>query len=89
MAKNAVFQDRNKHIDTLYHYIRGCIADKKVQLKYVKSQDHITDMFMKSLKREDFLTLAFFTTLKGLHRSIDLFYNLALKRKEKKEEQQK
>jgi hypothetical protein len=39
LAKNPVFHDRSKHIDTRYHFIRECIARKEVQLEFVKSQD--------------------------------------------------
>ncbi|PON76175.1 hypothetical protein PanWU01x14_035930 [Parasponia andersonii] len=35
LAKNPVFHDRSKHIDTRYHYIRECVANKEVQLEYV------------------------------------------------------
>ena len=37
LAKNPVFHDRSKHIDTRYHYIRECITKQDVKLKYVKS----------------------------------------------------
>ena len=29
LAKNPVFHERSKHIDTRYHYIRECIARKE------------------------------------------------------------
>ena len=39
LAKNPIFHDQSKHIDTRYHFIRECIARKEVQLEFVKSQD--------------------------------------------------
>ena len=57
LAKNPVFHDRSKHIDTRYHYIRECITRKDVQLEYVKSQDQVADIFTKPLKHEDFVKL--------------------------------
>ena len=54
LAKNPVFHDRRKHIDTRYHYIRECIARKDVQLEYVKSHDQVVDIFTKPLKQKDF-----------------------------------
>ena len=57
LAKNPVFHDRSKHIDTRYHYIRECITRKEVQLEYVKSNDQIADIFTKLLKYEDFIRL--------------------------------
>ena len=57
LAKNTVFHDRSKHIDTRYHYIRECVANNEVQLEYVKTHDQAADIFTKPLKREDFLKL--------------------------------
>ena len=57
LAKNPVFYDRNNHIDTRYHFIRECVTSKQVQLKYVKSQDQIVDIFTKLFKTEDFARL--------------------------------
>ena len=57
LAKNPVFHDRSKHIDTRYHYIRECITKQDVKLEYVKSQDQIADIFTKPLKKEDFIRL--------------------------------
>ena len=57
LAKNPVYHDRSKHIDTRYHYIRECITKQNVKLEYVKSQDQIADIFTKPLKKEDFIRL--------------------------------
>ncbi|KAK4345238.1 hypothetical protein RND71_035414 [Anisodus tanguticus] len=57
LAKNPVFHDRSKHIDICYHYIRGCVARKDVQVEYVKSQDQVADIFTKPLTSEDFIRL--------------------------------
>ena len=39
LAKNPVFHGRSKHIDTRYHFLRECTANKEAELKFVKSQD--------------------------------------------------
>lgn len=57
LARNPVFHDRSKHIDTRYHYIRECVANKEVQLKYVKTFDQVADIFTKPLKHETFQRL--------------------------------
>ncbi|KAK2437950.1 hypothetical protein QL285_022782 [Trifolium repens] len=59
LAKNPVFHDRSKHIDTRYHYIRECVANNNVKLEYVKTHDQATDIFTKPLKREDFVKLRY------------------------------
>ncbi|KAA0058430.1 putative mitochondrial protein [Cucumis melo var. makuwa] len=50
LAKNPVFHDRSKHIDTRFHFIRDCISRKEVQVEYVKAEDQIADIFTKPLK---------------------------------------
>ena len=57
LAKNPTFHDRSKHIDTRYHYIKEWVARKEVQVKYVKSQGQVADIFSKSLKYEDFIKM--------------------------------
>ena len=57
LAKNPVFHDRSKHIDTRYHYIRECVTKMDVQLEYVKTNDQVADIFTKPLKREDFIKM--------------------------------
>jgi len=37
LAKNPVFHDRSKHIETRFHYLRDCITNKKIKVKYVKT----------------------------------------------------
>ena len=57
LAKNLVFHDRSKHIDTRYHFIRECIAKKEIELEYVRTNDQIADIFTKPLKYENFQKL--------------------------------
>ena len=45
LAKNVVFHYQSKHINTRYHFIRECIARKEVQLEFVKSHDHVANIF--------------------------------------------
>ena len=54
LAKNLVFHGRSKYIDTRYHFLRECTMNKEVELKFVKSQDQIFDIFTKPLKGDDF-----------------------------------
>jgi hypothetical protein len=54
LAKNLVFHDRSKHIDTRFHYLRDCIANKKIKVKYVKTQDQVVNIFTKPRKYDVF-----------------------------------
>ena len=69
LAKNPIFHDRSKHIDTRYHFIRECIARKDVQLEFVKSQDQVVDIFNEPLKYDTFYK---FRTLLGVIRKTSL-----------------
>ncbi|RDY06163.1 hypothetical protein CR513_09892, partial [Mucuna pruriens] len=57
LAKNLVFHEQSKHIDTRYHFIRECIIKKEVDLVHVNTQDQVVDIFTKPLKFEDFRRL--------------------------------
>lgn len=56
LAKNWLFHDRSKH-NRYKIFIKQCIAKKEVELKYVKAQDQIVNIFIKPLKFEDFRRL--------------------------------
>lgn len=47
-AKNSVYHEKSKHIDTMYYFIREHANNNKVELHYVKSQDQETDIIMKA-----------------------------------------
>ena len=47
LAKNPVFHQRTKHIDTRYHYIRSKISNGSVVLIYVESKSNLADIFTK------------------------------------------
>ncbi|CAL1410462.1 unnamed protein product [Linum trigynum] len=57
LAKNPVFHDRSNHIDTRYHFLRECVEQKEVMLKYVKTEDQIADIFTKPLKQDVFVKM--------------------------------
>jgi len=56
LAKNPIFYD-SKYIDTRFHCLWDCIANKKVEVKYVKTQDKVTYIFIKPLKYDVFIKI--------------------------------
>jgi hypothetical protein len=50
LVKNPIFHDRSKNIDIIFHYPRDYITNKKVEVKYVKTQDQVIDIFIMSFK---------------------------------------
>ena len=57
LLKNSISHNWSKHIDRRYHFIRECIMKKEEQLKFVKFQGQIVDIFTKCIKFEDFRRL--------------------------------
>ena len=51
LAYNPINQQRSKHIDVKYHFIRSEIQCGAVELKYVQSCFNLGDMFTKALSR--------------------------------------
>ena len=55
LVKNPVFYDKSKYIDTRFHYLRDYITDKEVEVKYMKIQYQITNIFTKPLKNKRYV----------------------------------
>jgi hypothetical protein len=48
-AENKIHNERSKHIDVRYHFIREQVEQKKFVLKYIPTTDQIADIFTKPL----------------------------------------
>ena len=57
LTKNPVHHSRSKHIDARHHFIRDCIEEGLIKLKYVRTEDQLADLFTKSLGRVKFCEL--------------------------------
>jgi hypothetical protein len=49
LAKDPVFHDRSKHIDTQYHFTRDLVKQKRTQVNYVPTKYMVADLLTKSL----------------------------------------
>ena len=49
ISRNPVYHGRTKHIEVRYHFIRNCVEENKVMLKYVRTDDQLADLFTKPL----------------------------------------
>ena len=50
-AKNPIQNDRSKHIDVRYHFIRDKVMDGTILLKYCPTTDMTADVLTKPLQR--------------------------------------
>ena len=49
ISRNPVHHGRTKHIKVQYHFIRKCVEEGKLSLRYVRTEDQLADLFTKSL----------------------------------------
>jgi hypothetical protein len=49
IGSNPVQEIRTKHIDVKSHYVRECIAVKKIVLYHIPTEDNTADIFTKNL----------------------------------------
>ena len=54
MAKIQQFHGRTKHIAIKYHFIREQVTNGKLELRYCRTNDMITDIMTKGLSDEQF-----------------------------------
>lgn len=57
LANNPEYHARTKHIDIQYHFIRECVQNNKVALKYCPTADMVADGMTKALPKEKHLDL--------------------------------
>jgi hypothetical protein len=51
LSKNPIHQDRSKHIEVKYHFIRECVEGGKIILEQISTKDQLGDIMTKSLRR--------------------------------------
>lgn len=52
MTKNPVFHARTKHIKLRHHFIRSLVGNEEMQLKFVNTNEQLTDGFTKAVSSE-------------------------------------
>ena len=54
---NPEFHERSKHIETRYHFVRQLVAEKKIDIQYIPTEDQVADVFTKGLPSEKLATM--------------------------------
>ena len=54
LAKDNKFHARTKHINLCYHFICEAMEDGRINMKYVLTDNNVSDIFTKALPRPKF-----------------------------------
>ena len=54
MAENLVFYARTKDVEVYYHFIKEKVPQDEVEMQYVKTNDQVAYLFIKSLSIRKF-----------------------------------
>lgn len=57
LAANPVFDAGTKHVEIDFHFVRDNVANKQLQIKFLCTDDQISDIFTKPLSITRFPTL--------------------------------
>jgi hypothetical protein len=57
LAKNPVHQQRSKHIDVRYHFLRNSVLDGTMELYYVPSNENVADVSTKPVTQHKMVEL--------------------------------
>ena len=63
LAGNPANNERSKHIDVQYHFVRECVDSNKINLRHCNTDDQLADSLTKPLER---IKHSKFTKLQGL-----------------------
>jgi hypothetical protein len=54
ISKNIVIHSRKKHISIKYHFLREKVMENDVNLEYVPTKDHISNILPKDIPKDTF-----------------------------------
>ena len=52
MSKNPVHHNRTRHIAIKHHYIRDMVEKGKIEIKYISTDDQVSDILTKALPQD-------------------------------------
>lgn len=57
LSANPVFHARTKHVEVDFHFVREMVAQRKLSVQFISTDDQIADVFTKPLPLQRFLFL--------------------------------
>jgi hypothetical protein len=69
LTKNRVFQDKSKHIEMKYHFIRDMVQRRTIKLQYIRTDEQIADILTKPLSLGKFV---YFRDKLGMAKNVSL-----------------
>ncbi|KAJ9554160.1 hypothetical protein OSB04_018205 [Centaurea solstitialis] len=57
LSANPVFHARTKHVEVDFHFVREMVAQRKLSVQFISTDDQIADVFTKPLPSQRFLLL--------------------------------
>ena len=54
LAANPRFHGRNKHIEVDFHFVREQVAHKRLDIRFISSNDQVADGFTKPISLKHF-----------------------------------
>ena len=75
LAKNPLFHARTKHVEVHYHYIREKVIQGEIEMKAIRTNDQVADIFIKgfgAIKFAEFWKQLGMTTQLELQRRINV-----------------
>jgi len=66
LTKNPIQHSKTKHIEIRYHFIRDHIRKGEIEIKFVKTENQLEDLFTKPLARDKFNKLRTYLSVLGM-----------------------
>jgi hypothetical protein len=55
LSENPMFHDKSKHIEIIFHFIRGCVQKGTMKLSHVSTRELVVDILTKALLKGKFV----------------------------------
>lgn len=47
LVKNHIAHGRSKHIEMMFHYLRGQVSERRLKLEHCKNENQVVDLLIK------------------------------------------